>query len=244
MSARLPRMATAAALVGALAVAVAAQSEPPVGPPTAPPAAEALEPSQLDDPWSAVAPKIPPPESRTLQRRSTKSALPLLTGASDKAERPWLRTLGPLAGVVGLIVLLAWGYRAVAGRNLPLLSKARRPGLIEVVSKTALSARQTLYLVRIGPRLVLVGQSPEALRALDVIDDADLAARLTGEAARKRPDSSEAEFRAWLEREAQSYQAGGDGADETVAPEPQRLAEVQQSMTKTIRRVQRVVAQA
>jgi len=148
-----------------------------------------------------------------------------------------------LAAVVGLIVFLAWGYRAMAAGKLPLLGTARRPGVIEIISRTPLSARQSMCLVRVGPRLVLVGQSHDNLRALDVIDDAALVATLAGEAAASKPGSIRAEFQNCLEREARDYQRAGDLSDERVTPEAGQVAGVQQCLSDTLERVRRAVAQ-
>ncbi len=243
MIAGLPRMAAVIALTSLWAVAAHAQSKDPVGDTDAAQPIVEPNPAALDDPWSAVEPEFPDRESRPLQRRPTDRKSPVLAGKAEPSKRPTARTLGALAGVVGLIVFLAWGYRAMASGNLSLLGKARRPGLIEVVSKTSLSARQSLCLVRIGPRLVLIGQSPETLRALDVIDDADLAAKLVGEAARKRTGSSQAEFHDCLEREARDYRTNDDAISETITPEAPRIADVRQTLTNTIRRIRRAVAQ-
>ncbi len=202
----------------------------------------ALGQAASDDPWSAVEPEFPERTGRTLARRSTQRESPVLADKGESSKHPWARTLGALAGVVGLIVFLAWGYRAMAGRQLSLLGKARRPGLIEVVTKTPLSARQSLCLVRIGPRLVLIGQSQENLRALDVIDDADLAAKLAGDAARRRPGSSQAEFHECLENEAKDYQHREGNIDETILPDARRIADVRQGVADTIRRIRRAVA--
>jgi flagellar biogenesis protein FliO len=191
-----------------------------------------------------VAPELAERESPALQRRDDPPASPVVAGRSAQSSYSMARTLGALAGVVGLIVLLAWGYRAMTGGRLNLLSKPRRPGLIELVSKTSLSARQSLCLVRVGPRLVLIGQSPENLRTLDVIDDADLAARLIGEAAGQRAGSSQAEFQDCLEREAMGYRHDTIAVNETIPPEGRRLADVQQGLTDTIQRIRRVAAQA
>ncbi|MFQ5807416.1 MAG: FliO/MopB family protein [Phycisphaerae bacterium] len=240
-------MAAVAAFASLLAVAATAQTERPVD--EADETASAVASRQsgldagLDDPWAAVEPEFANHESRAVRRRALERASPPLAAKSDKGERRWLRTFGALAGVVGLIVFLAWGYRAMTGGNLPLLGKARRPGLIEVVSKTPLSPRQSLCLVRIGPRLVLIGQSQETLRALDVIDNPDLAASLVGEAAQTRPDSSQAEFTACLEREARRYHQREDGVNETILPEARRIADVRQGVTNTIRRIRRAVTQ-
>jgi len=237
-------MAAVIVLATALAATAPGQTEPAfkkAGDTTGAPAAN---PPVLEDPWSAVEPKPPEQQSRTLHRRSTGGTSPLGAGKAEQGGRPLARTLVALAGVVGLIILLAWGYRAAAGGRLSLLTKLRRPGLIEVVSKTSLSARQSLCLVRIGPRLVLIGQSPDHLRALDVIDDADLAAKLLGMAARERAGSSQAEFRDCLEREGKGYQIEDPELDERISPEALRIAGVRRGLRDTIQRIRGAVAQA
>jgi flagellar biogenesis protein FliO len=160
----------------------------------------------------------------------------------DGSGRPasWARTALSLAGVVTLIILLAWGYRAVtssaAGGRWPL--RKRNATLIEVVSRTTLSPRQSLCLVRIGPRLVLLGVTAGAVRSLDVIHDPDLTATLLGQATAQQPDSSTAEFTRCLEREARPYQASETDLDETVTPEEDRLLNVKELLAGTIRRLQ------
>jgi flagellar biogenesis protein FliO len=236
-------MAVLAAIAGLLAATTGAQTESH-SVKTGNAASAGQEPTVLDDPWSAVAPDVPARESRPLKRRSTAGRPSVLAGKSENSGRPWMRTLGALAGVVGLIVLLAWGYRAIAGGSLPMIGNARRPGMIDVISKTSLSARQSLCLVKIGPRLVLIGQSQDSLRALDVIDDADLAAKLVGEAAQRRPDSSQAEFQDCLEREARGYREDERPVIEHVTPEASRIEDVRRGLTDTVQRIRRVVARA
>lgn len=239
-----PRMAAVIVLATAWAATAPGQTEPVFSNAGDTTGATATNPPAPDDPWSAVEPTFPEQQSRTLQRRSTRGTSPLVAGKAEQGGQSMIRTLAALAGVVGLIVLLAWGYRAAAGGRLSLLRKLRRPGLIEVVSRTSLSARQSLCLVRIGPRLVLIGQSPDQLRALDVIDNADLAATLLGEAARERAGSSQAEFRDCLEREAKGYEIETPELDERISPEGLRIAGVRQGLRDTIQRIRGAVAQA
>jgi len=240
MSTGLPRMALIPAFAGLLAVVASAQRDGArdlAGPDR--PQAE-LQGTRVDDPWSSLEPNFPLRESPLLQRRSAGDDSPVLAGRSEGIRHSWTRTIGALAGVVGLIVLLAWGYRAMSGGQVPLLGKARRPGLIEVISRTPLSARQSLCLVRIGPRMVLIGQSQDALRVLDVIDDPELVARLAGEVAQKRPGSSRQEFQHCLEHEASDY---ADEIHPDGTPDGRRVAHVQQRLGETIRRVRQALVQ-
>lgn len=169
----------------------------------------ARAPLSSDESWASL--EIAPPEAiRPTESKVVKrSAGPSKNGETKTAavtSNGWLRTLGSLAAVVGAIVLLAWGYRSVAQGRWSLAARGRQPGLIEILSRTALSPRQSLCLVRVGPRLVLVGVSPDGLQSLDVIADADLAARLSGQAAQQRPNSRAAEFCRTLERETRPYE--------------------------------------
>ena len=199
--------------------------------------------SGLTEAWSVIGPALPERESRPIKRKPDQGTTRLLAGKTERAGQSWTRTIGALAAVVGLIVFLGWGYRALAAGNLSLPGKLRRPGLIEIVSRTPLSARQSLCLVRIGPRLILVGQTQEALRPLDVIEDADLVARLAGRAAQEKAGSSNAEFHDCLERESREYRQLQDDVGETLAPDARRLASVQQGLSQTIRRIQRTAVQ-
>jgi flagellar biogenesis protein FliO len=180
-------------------------------------------------------------DARPLQHGPEKGHTPAhVTPTAPAASSVW-RTTAALGAVVALILLLAWGYRAVASGGRLALSN-RKPGLIEVLSRTALSPRQSLCLVRIGPRLVLLGVTPESVRALDVIPDADVAAQLTGQAAARRADSSSAEFARCLEQQSRAY-AAEVPVDDAPTPEDDRLAELKQRLSDTIARLRATAAQ-
>ncbi len=195
-------------------------------------------PGMLDDPWSSpeIAPRM---DARPLQRANPGAAVLTPKEAQSGEGHSWVRTTMALGAVVALIVLLGWGYRVVAnGGQLRLPLRGRHPNLIEVLSRTNLSPRQSVCLVRIGPRMVLLGLTQDAVRALDVIDDADLTAQLAGEAARGRADSSTAAFAACLEEEAQPYRrAGHEDLDETTLPEEQQVLGIREKLAGTIEKL-------
>jgi flagellar biogenesis protein FliO len=200
---------------------------------------------RLDDPWSSpeIAPQMDP---KPLVRNRGAAGTNESQSAAAPSSNSWVRTTTALAAVVGLIVLLAWGYRVVManGDRLRGALTGRQGGLMEVVGRTTLAPRQSLCLVRIGPRLVLVGLTHDAVRAIDVIDDPELTARLLGEAARNRPDSHTAEFDRCLEREARSYSDAVDDVDETITPDESRVQEIKEKLAGTIRRLQASAASA
>lgn len=155
-------------------------------------------------------------------------ARPGLTGPGA-----WVRTTGALAAVVALIVLLAWGYRRAAGLPVGVL-RGRNLGLIEIVSRASLTPRVSLWLVSVGPRLVLVGGGAEGLRPLDVITDANVVASLLGEAAERRADSSVAAFSAALADEAKQY------TREDEAPQSPGLPRLDAARAKLARALERL----
>ena len=164
-------------------------------------------PQRGDEPASPAA--THDTSSQLLRRSPSGGSLLRASQPDDPGGSSWLRTTGSLAAVVALIILLGWGYRVVAGGRGPFSRRVKRPELIEIISRTALSPKHSLHLVRVGPRVVLVGMSNDSLVALDVVDDADAAARLAGQAAEQQADSHTREFSHCLEMEC-------DGARETT----------------------------
>lgn len=190
----------------ALAAAACARADEPIR--AAPPDGDAA--------WAAIEPKVGPAtqpaettkgsavvpaDDRTIRRGTPVAKAG--TSASSDGSGGWVRSLGALGAVVGVILFLSWGYKATAG-GTALRMRARRPGLIQIISRTNLSSRQSFCLVRVGPRMVLVGVSGDALRTLDVIDDADLVGRLAGEAETQAASPA---FKAALERDLSRYEA-------------------------------------
>ncbi|MCA9244729.1 MAG: flagellar biosynthetic protein FliO, partial [Phycisphaerales bacterium] len=147
------------------------------------------------------------------------------------------RSVGSLVAVIGLIVLLAWGYRAVANGRGVGLTVGGRAGLIEVVSRTSLSSRHTACLVRIGQRLVLVGVSADRVTPLDVISDPDAVATLLGQAQRDKADSATRQFQENLR--AQSREFRDDAVDERVTPEADRVDRARAALSDALSRVRK-----
>ena len=248
----LPRMA----LLGLLVTvgSITAHATQPVTPPA--PHTETTQPATVvpllpEDPWSSeaiVAPRMnpPPTPARPLPRKSRPIRPPASATRDGRQTASWFRTTASLGGVVALIVLLAWGYRTVAknGGRLRLPLRGRQPSLIEVVGRTSLSPRQSLCLVRIGPRLVLLGLTNDAVRALDVIDDAALTAQLMGQATQSRPDSHTASFNRCLEHAADEYGPEDGQPDETVTPPEDRIIAIKEQLASTIQRLRAKAAQA
>jgi len=234
----LPRMA----LLGLIIALVAAVPRAAAAAPATDAAPVATQPAAASpaDAWSALEPNTASAEPRPLERRRGNTPQSGHSATGTGTTQSWFRTTMSLAGVVGLIVLLGWGYRRVAATGTFGLARGRGAPLIEVVGRTALSPRHSVCLVRVGPRLVLLGCTHDSIRSLDVITDPDLSARLLGQAAQQRADSHSAEFAKCLEREAVAYQDDPSGPAEDAVPDESRLAELKQKLGGTLQRLRAV----
>lgn len=207
---------------------------------------EATDKSDAYDPWEhledAVVSKEPQPIARrggSSMRRSEADATQVTPAAGTAT---WARTLLSLGLVVGLIVALGWGYRLISNAGFGLRLPVGNTGLIHVLARSSLGPKQTLWLVRIADRLVLVGGGAEGLRRIDVIEDGDLAARLAGEVARARGGSSAA-FAQTLSAADDPY----DGLDDDGAadsPAATQVAKVRAALSQTIARVRGALGEA
>lgn len=192
-------------------------------------AASAQNAAAVTDPWKALEPDG---DERVVSRQGRAASPAGNSPPRAAAAGPsWTRTVAALAAVVALIALLAWGYRAFGGGGVGHALRQRRPGIIQIISRAPISPRQSLCLVRVGPRLVLIGVSPDRMQSLDVIADAELTARLAGSAHAHKRDSTTAEFDASLRSAEQTY----DAAQPPTAGALAGLASVLQRIRGTAR---------
>jgi len=127
--------------------------------------------------------------------------------------RSWFRDLWPLLAVLAMIVAAA----LVVKRFLPGRRLWTGSGVLEIVTRTPLSPKQSLVLVKIGRHLVLVGVTPEQINTLCLVDDPEQVAMLLGEAASGRPGLMTQTFTRTLREEAGAY--SHDPTERDVAAE-------------------------
>jgi flagellar biosynthetic protein FliO len=160
--------------------------------PTSPP--EAAAQTAETEPAGADGPETGPTQAGSLtgsDRPSRSSAVRDSAGGWLRSKSvPWYRS-----GLVSLAVVLA----AIAGVSLLLRRlvpsvRAMNGGAIEVLGRNHLAPKQSLTLVRVGRRIVLVGVTPERLSTLCVIDDPEEVAELVGSAAGERASSEASGF--------------------------------------------------
>lgn len=108
-----------------------------------------------------------------------------LTVRPDR-EAPWYQSgLGALAIVLALVGAATWAVR----RWLPSV-KIRDNDLLRVVSRTSLSPKQSLALVHLGRRFVVLGISSDNVSVLCEVTDPDEVAELVQRTEKARNDRS------------------------------------------------------
>ena len=216
-------LSPASLLAGFTLICAASAAEPDRSqPPAAPNQSVSIEPSGLapaDAPGvelgsgeHGVAAAIDPPpelqaetraaESVRLSRRASK---PLgLESATPSRPLPWYRTqFGSLAIVVGAIALVFWALR----KWVPYFRVVSSP-VMKVAARASLGPRQTLMLVQLGRRFVMVAVSPGRVDTVCQIDDVQEAAELTAHIGGPGPGMA-TQFDRLLHQEAAEADSAG-----------------------------------
>jgi flagellar biogenesis protein FliO len=124
-------------------------------------------------------------------RRETSRSAEASTGGESKPPGFDLpRVLGALAVVLGLIFALRWLLRRS-------MNPASLPGVtntVQVLTRSPLSPRQQLLLVRVGRRLLVVSDCNGQLNSLSEISDPDEVAALVGQLRDEKLTSASRSF--------------------------------------------------
>ena len=181
-----------AATVGADVQAPPAVAPPVIAPPViapsviAPPAVATIRQEQVDQ--SVGRPLFP---------SLTNSGDGSSTSALPTGERSWLlSTCVALAAVIALIfvartVLVRLSGRSAAPTDSPCL---------EVLTRLSVAPRSNVLIIRLGRRVIAVGDSAAGLQPLADIDDPDEVAELLRAASTVGPRSASTAFRTLLQR--------------------------------------------
>jgi flagellar biogenesis protein FliO len=111
------------------------------------------------------------------------------------------------------IVLAAIFVSHQVWKRVGMPGAPRASGALQVVSRLTVAPRQQVLLIRVGRRLVLVGNSGTQMNPLCEIDDAEEAALLLGQTAVEREGSMTTSFNAVLGGEEKEF-------EEQLRPQP------------------------
>jgi flagellar biogenesis protein FliO len=104
---------------------------------------------------------------------------------------PLVTTASSLAIVLGLFFVFAWAMRRASPRGSTLLPA----DVLEVLGRAPLAARQQVYLIRCGQKLVLVHVCPDGVETLTEITQPEEVERLLGLCRQTQPNSATTAFR-------------------------------------------------
>ena len=144
-----------------------------------------------------------------------------LTSDTRAPGMDYPRVLGALAGVVGLILLLRW----CGARFVP--AAGRRPNrAVEVLARCPLSPKQQVMLLRLGRRLIVVGECGSQLNSLCEITDPDEVAALVGQLQEDRSASVSRAFGTMFWRSRRRFAPEETPADPPVLEDAEEQATV------------------
>ncbi len=114
--------------------------------------------------WKELAQKHN--EERARQPQTSGTSTPSAP-ASKSTTSGALSAVGALVVVVGLILILARLFR----RHAPLFNQSLPTEALEVLGRRYLDQRQSILLLRLGSRILVVGSSPSGLQGIGELSD-------------------------------------------------------------------------
>jgi flagellar biogenesis protein FliO len=122
-----------------------------------------------------------------------------------------------LGAVISLILFFKWGAR----RFMPGGVASGHSRAIQVISRTVVSPKQQLMLVKVGRRLVLVANTGAGMNSICEIRDEQEVAELLGQVSAEQGDSVSKAFGSLFRREEEKFspEDGGEPLGERNRPE-------------------------
>ncbi|NIA20603.1 MAG: hypothetical protein GWP05_01245, partial [Anaerolineaceae bacterium] len=133
-----------------------------------------------DKPAAAPISKPDIPSSDVLKRRSSDIEKKLIGDDPSKTKSDdgfgWLSLVAPLVVVLLVIVLVFWAVR----KYVPGMRRLTGSSVVRVLARTYLSPRQSVTLIKVGRRILVVGQTADRLSRLGEISDGEEVSELLG----------------------------------------------------------------
>jgi flagellar biogenesis protein FliO len=165
-----------------------------------------------------------PPDAASAGNRATTQKTGLKPGTSTTTSSGFGagRVMTALAVVVILILLLRWAAKRFFGVS----GAGRSTRAVQVLSRSPISPRQQLVLLRVGRRLLVVADGGGQMNTLSEITDPDEVAALIGQLQDDHGERATKTFGSLFGKMRGTYEAEADSADaEPASPAPGRMAE-------------------
>ncbi len=200
----------------------------------APPALNSTAPDDAIATW--LSDNVSPDQGRThLLRRDRPIGAgpsPEQTRAADLAGVGALQLLWPLGLVLALIVVAALAWRKWSPRS----KRFGAGGVINVLASHYLSPKQSLCLVRLGRRMLLIGVTPERISTVAEIQQPQEASEILAAVERARPSSFTSVFTR-LSKGEPVENAGEEPIEEHAAIADRQLARTGSAVRDLVSRV-------
>lgn len=133
-------------------------------------------------------------------------------GRSDGV--PWYRS-----GLMSLVVVLGLiGAVAVVVRRLVPSVRSMSSGSIEVIGRHTLAPKQSIALIRVGRRVLLLGITAERINSLCEIDDGEEVSDLLGRIPERARSAGTEDFERLLDGSAAEFRDSLEGLDRPIEP--------------------------
>jgi flagellar protein FliO/FliZ len=196
-------------------------SRPAAAAPDAPPATtdsqtpNARTPETTTQGTGEASPVLNPDEDRPIDGQGGTAGD--ATGDGPGWSMNVLDMIWPLALVLGGIVLLFWAAR----KFLPGMRRLTGNKAVEILARTYLSPRQSINIVKLGRRILVIGQTADGLSSLASITDAEEVSEIVGLCASAGAGSSAASFRRIFQTMDGEFEEAdapdGDAGDEDLS---------------------------
>jgi flagellar biogenesis protein FliO len=114
-----------------------------------------------------------------------------------------------VVGALAIVLVLIFALRAVMRRAFPAGGLGGSSRAVQVLSRTVLSPKQQLMLVRVGRRLIVVADSAGQMSPLSEITDPDEVAALVGQVKDEKLSAAAPAFGGLLGRVRRGMEAAG-----------------------------------
>jgi flagellar biogenesis protein FliO len=170
-----------------------------------------------------VSPIEATPLGQAPRRRNFNNGDAATSDGGESAERPdatWsggsmLTTLAAL----GLVIALIFGVRFLLARatKVPMVAAS---SAVEVLSRTSVAPRSHVLLLRVGPQVLVVGESSGGLRTLGAVQQEDEVASLLQAVESSKPQSIAGGFSSLMGKFNRQYETDAPDAEAALTTDP------------------------
>jgi len=115
---------------------------------------------------------------------------------------------------LGIVIALVFGLRWMLRRGGIVSTAAPQGSVVEVLSRTTVAPRSHVVLMRVGPRILVVNDSPNGMRTLTQIEDPEEVAELLGAVDAAKPASMSKSFSGVMSKLSGGWSADDEALDE------------------------------